>query len=594
MVRGGGWRWLIVCGVLGACGGSPREAAAPSVSAAERVRALAAEYAREYAQAFPELAEYYGHAVARHDTLSDNSLPGLAAWRAREDAWLRRLRAINATELRGSDAWAIHARLRETLESSIGGRVCRAELWPAHQFGWQTTLLAVLTNQPLDTPAAHTAALTRFRQLPRYLQTEIANLREGLRLGYSVPRRNAELALAQIDALLQTPTDTSPLFGPRRRVTDAAFQNAWVTLATDSLLPAITRYRDFLRDEYAPRARATLAISELPNGAACYRSQIRVFTTTRLDPATIYERGQARVSEREAKALALANKLYGVADLRAAKAAVEADPRNRFASREQVLEFVRAAFDRARSAAPRWFGSMPRGELELVPYDDFEAKARPGARYEPVSADGSIPARYRIDVTHFDTLERLDLELTTFHEGIPGHHLQLGLEREQKSERDRGDPAGLPAFNEGWARYAETLADEMGLYSSDLDRLGATAHLPTGLVVDPGIHAFGWTRERAISWSLEKQVAFSPEDAAAYVDRIAVTPGQMLSYGTGELEFVSLRREAEAALGAKFDIKEFHDQVLAHGTIPLPVLREIVEEWIRRSSRPTQVGSTKR
>jgi uncharacterized protein (DUF885 family) len=593
MVRGGGWRWLIVCVLLAACGGSAREAAAPRGTAAERVRALAAEYASEYARAFPELAEYYGHAVARHDSLSDNSLKGLAAWRAREDAWLLRLSAIDAGELRGSDVWTIHARLRETLESSIGGRVCRAELWPAHQFGWQTTLLAVLTTQPLDPPSARAAALARFGQLPRYLETEVANLREGLRLGYSVPRRNAELALAQIDALLQTPAESSPLFGPRRRVTDEAFQKAWETLATDSLLPAITRYRDFLRDEYAPRARSTVAISELPNGTACYRSQIRLFTTTRLDPATIYERGQARVAEREAKALALAAKLYGVADLRAAKAAVEADPRNRFASREQTLEFVRAAFDRARAAAPRWFGSLPRGELKLVPYDDFEAKARPGARYEPVSADGSIPARYRIDVTHFDTLERLDLELTTFHEGIPGHHLQLGLEREQKSERDRGDPAGLPAFNEGWARYAETLADEMGLYSSDLDRLGATAHLPTGLVVDPGIHAFGWTRERAIAWSLEKQVAFSPEDAAAYVDRIAVTPGQMLSYGTGELEFVSLRREAEAALGAKFDIKAFHDQVLANGTIPLPVLREVVEEWIRRSLGQTQAGSDK-
>lgn len=575
---------MLVCGLLAACGGPPPLAERLAANPAEQVRALATEYASEYGRTFPELAEYYGHAIARHDTLSDHSLRSLAAWHAREDAWLARLQAIDVTGVRDRNTWATHARLTETLESSIGGRVCRFELWPAHQFGWQTTLLAVLATQPLGDLAARRAALSRFRELPRYLDTEMANLREGLRLGYTAPRRNAELAIAQIDALLGAPAASSPLFAPERSAEDATFRENWRVLVVGSLLPAITRYRDFLRDDYAPRARTTPAIAALPNGEACYRSQIRAFTTTRLEPSVIFERGQARVAEREAKALALARALYGVgiADLRAAKAAVEADPRNRFQSRAEALGFVRAAFERAKAAAPRFFGNLPQGALELAPYDDFEAEARPSARYEPASSDGSVPARYRIDVKHFATLQRLDLELTTFHEGIPGHHLQLGLEREQKSERERGDPAGIPAFNEGWARYAETLADEMGLYSSDLDRLGATSHLPTGLVVDPGLHAFGWTRERAVAFALEKQVAFSPEEAAAYVDRIAVTPGQMLSYGTGELEFVSLRREAEAALGAKFDVRAFHDQVLALGTVPLPLLRQAVTAWIRQ------------
>ena len=194
-----------------------------------------------------------------------------------------------------------------------------------------------------------------------------------------------------------------------------------------------------MRDEYAPRSRLTLGINDIPNGAACYRAQVKTYTTTDLQPDTLYRLGLARVAEREAQALELARSLFGVTELRAAKRALDSDPRNRFANADDALLFITDALRRARAAAPRWFARLPRAELELAPFNEAEAKTHPGARYEPAAKDGSHPARYRIDVTNSSSLKRSELGHITFHEGIPGHHLQMGLAQESFAEEERAD-----------------------------------------------------------------------------------------------------------------------------------------------------------
>ncbi|HVJ17217.1 MAG TPA: DUF885 domain-containing protein [Polyangiaceae bacterium] len=555
--------------ITGSCTRAPARAAdtgAAAVTNEDAVR-LVREVAREYAAAY-----------SSDDRLPDNSLEALSTRHAREDAWLRALADVDVGGLWGTPEWTLAGLVKSTLESSVALRVCRVELWPAHQHGWQTSLLTSLDSQPLGTPAARSEALTRWEALPRYLATEVENLREGLRLAYTVPRRNAELAVVQLDALLANPS-SSPLGAPLRRDSDQEFQTRWRALLDGALMPAIKRYRDFLRDDYAPRARTSLGLQGLPNGEACYRAQLLNFTTTSIDPRELYRRGEALVAQREAKGIELARRLYGseVQDLRAIKAAMDVDPRNRFASADEALAFVTAAMERASLTAPRWFQRVPRSPLVLAPFDDFEATSHPAARYEPADRDGSRPARYRIDVTNFAALTRAYVEHTTFHEGIPGHHLQVGIDIERG---ELGVPADPTSFIEGWARYAESLADEMGLYSSELERLGATLHLPTGVVVDPGIHALGWTREQAVAWVKQKQVAFSDDEAASYVDRVAIWPGQMVSYGVGELEIASLRREAEARLGAGFDARAFHTELLRHGAITLPMARDAITRWI--------------
>lgn len=570
------------------CRPVPLAKTSPDQDEVGTLRRVVTEHAAAYERAFPDLVEYLGGRLEHHDTLPDNSLEAVRAWRAREDAWLQALAPMRFAV--GTPEWVAHGHLQNTLQSAVATRVCRNELWPAHEFGWQSTLLTILEQQPVGSSVARAEALARWGQLQRFLDTEVANLREGLRQGYTAPRSNVERALAQLDALIALHEDASPLWSPQRRDTDAAFQAQWSRLVQTELLPATERYREFLRDHYAPRARTSLAITGNPHGADCYRAQLRTNTTNRLTPREVYELGEKLVAEREAKVLQLARGLFGdgIVDLRAARTALEADPRNHFASAEEALHFVTQAMARAEQAAPHWFATIPRGGLSLVPYQDFEAKAHPPARYEPAAADGSHPARFRIDLTNFGSLERADLEVTAFHEGIPGHHLQLG--REPHSQLGAVDPRGLGAFLEGWARYGELLADEMGIYSSDLDRLGAFAHLPTGLVVDPGVHAMNWSREQAVSWAMSKQVAFSPQEAEAYVDRIAVCPGELLSYGFGEHELRTLLHEARAALGPRFDIKQFHEKLLAHGALPLPMVREIITQWLRNRDTPPAKG----
>jgi len=554
-----------------------------------RVRAIVDEYAAGYNAMFPGPGNY-GRTGPGTDTLPDNSLAALSAWQRREDAWVVQLRGIDQNALWGTPEWATLGYLRTTLQASIAMRSCRIELWPAHQFGWQTWLLEMLELQPVGTNEARARALTRWRHFPLFLDTELANLREGLRLGYSAPRHNIERAIAQLEALLAAKLVESPFWSPAKRDADPSFQQQWQTVVEAEMVPAARRYLAYLREEYLPKARTSIAISANPNGAACYRAQLAAYSTPELEPSALFQLGQEEVAQRAAKALAFARNVFGpdVADLRAAKSKLDTDPRNRIADRAELLALVSAAMERARAAAPRWFARMPQGPMILFPYSDLEAKSHPNGRYEPAEKNGSQPARYRIDVTNLAEVRRADLEHTAFHEGIPGHHLQMQLERELPGMHEYGEIAGVGAFIEGWGRYGEGLAEEMGLYSSDLDRLGALSLLPTGLVVDPGIHAMGWTREHAIAYVTEKQVGFSPEATAAYVDRIAVWPGSMVSYGAGELTIRRLRARAQAELGDRFDLRAFHELVLSQGAITLPMLSELVNRWIdTQKARPS-------
>jgi uncharacterized protein (DUF885 family) len=542
---------------------------------------IADEYAAGYKSMFPG-AEYFGQTHPGNDELPDNSLAALAEWQRREDSWMSQLRGIDREALWGTPEWTVLGYLLTTLDTATATRPCRRELWSAHQYGWQTSLLEMLDIQPVGTNEARAQALSRWSQLPGFLETEIANLREGLRLGYSAPRKNVEMAISQLEALLTANLIESPFWSPAKRDMDESFQRAWRGLMETEMVPATQLYLDYLRDEYLPRARTTIGISANPDGVACYRAQIAAYAAFDMTPERLFYIGQEEISEREAKIVALARNAFGpdVSDLKAAKLKMDTDSRNRMAGPSEVLAFVGDALARARAAVPRWFVRSIEAPLTVVPYSDFEALSHPDARYQPAAKDGSRPARYRIDVTNSESLMRAGLEDTAFHEGIPGHHLQMQTARQRPGAHGYGDIASLGAYIEGWARYAELLADEMALYSSDLDRLGAYAHLATGLVVDPGIHAMGWTRERAIAYAMEKQLAFSPDAAAAYVDRIAVTPGQMVSYGAGELTIRRLRSRAELELGDRFDIREFHQSVLSQGAMPLPLLGELVGHWI--------------
>jgi uncharacterized protein (DUF885 family) len=557
----------------------PAPTPVPPVAASDdaaRVTALADEYLAAYVAAFPEEAEVSGFPLERHDGLTDNSPEGVRAWHAREDAWAAALAGIDGAALRGRPEWITYGMLRERLESSRAYRVCRAELWPASQMsGWQVGAFTLAQVQPVGTPALREQALARWLRLARYVDNETAWMREGVRQGYTTPRRNVQLVVEQLDEVLAAPPAQSPFYGPAERDSTPEFRAAWASLLRDDLLPAVRRYRDYLRDEYLPAARESMGVGALPNGRACYQAAFRAYTTLDRAPEETYALGRARVARNEEEVRGIGMRAWGTAELDSIRPHVR---ERRFAGREEMLASARDAIDRARAQVPRWFRTVPRAPVVVEPHPAF-LEATASDQYFPAAEDGSRPAQYRINLGSATEKTPASGEITAFHETYPGHHLQISVAQELPGAHPVTRIISAGSYVEGWARYAEALAEEMGLYTSDAARVERRLWPARGMVVDPGIHLFGWTREQAVDYIVSTG-RFDGPRAEALVDRIVAWPGQLTAYDTGGLEFFALREEAQRRLGSRFDLREFHDVVLRNGAVTLPMLRESVEAWI--------------
>ncbi|HEX6159783.1 MAG TPA: DUF885 domain-containing protein [Thermoanaerobaculia bacterium] len=558
----------------------PASAAQPAY-----VTALADAYMAAYYERFPEQATMAGIAGARHDRVTDNSAAGIARWQAVQDAFLTLLAEVDPNTLWGSPEWITHGFLRETLEASRGTRVCRSELWPVNQMsGWQVGLANLANGQPVTTDEQRRAAIARFSALPKTLENEMTNLREGLRLGYSTPRRNVGLVVEQLDKLLATPVADSPFFSPAKRANDPAFTTQWTALVSQTLYPAIARYRDFLRDEYQPKARVTIAVKDHPNGVDCYRAAYRSYSTLRREPQEVFDLGMRTVKANETKMRALGKELFGTDDLAAIKQRIRTDRENKFATRDEVRKFAEESVARAKAAVPRWFGIVPKTDVVIQPIPEYREKTASDS-YQRASDDGSRPGTYHIKLYQPEEQQRGVVERTAFHETYPGHHLQIAIAQERTAVHPITRFVGNSGFSEGWARYTEALSEEMKLYATKHGRVGRLGWPARGMVIDPGILVLGWTREQAIAFALESGT-MTEESASSLVDRVVVWPAQLTAYDSGGLEITALREQAEKALGQKFDIRKFHDAVLGDGSVTLPMLRTKIERWIEEQRLP--------
>jgi uncharacterized protein (DUF885 family) len=559
-------------------------AQAPTATDAARVTALADRYVAAYVAAFPEDAEGNGMTLPRHDGLTDNSLRALESWRALEDSLASALATVNVASLVGTPAWVTHGFLSEALGSSRAARVCRNELWSVnHMFGWQANLAVLAEQQPVGSASNRADALSRWGKLPAYADTEIANLRTGVRAGYTAPRRLAELVVRQLDELLRTQPEKSPLFGPAARDSSREFRAEWAHLLSSTLWPVLTRYRDYLRDEYAPAARTTVALVANPDGLACYRASFRRYTSLDRAPEETYRLGERTVARYEGEAKALGRRLLSTDDLDSIAVRLRADPANHLADRDAVLAYAKDAVERARRDLPKWFDPLPRAPMVVTPYPEFLERTA-SSSYTPAALDGSRPATFRIVLYQPRDQLRSSLEILAAHEAYPGHHLQIALAQELPGMHPITQLVSTSAFIEGWARYAEALAEEMGLYTSDRARIARRMWPAHGMVVDPGIHVFGWSRERAVRFIRSTGIG-TPATAESLVDRIIAMPGQLTSYDTGGLLIFSLRERAQRELGPRFDIKRFHAAVLGNGSVTLPMLEQQVNAWIEKERR---------
>ena len=463
-------------------------------------------------------------------------------------------------------------------------RKCRIDLWHVSEVdGWQTMLTYIAEIQPVGSDDLREQALARARALSTYLDTEIQNLREGLRLGYSAPRGNVDLVIDEARALLEP---SSPLRSPLERDLDASFQAAYRNVLQKDVDPALQRYVAFLQDEYRQAAREEISVAANPGGSDCYRASIRFHSTLQMAPKKIHDLGLLQMDRIQKEMGVISARSFGNADVRDLLHRLTSDPEYAFSSREEILEYAHAAVARAEAALPEWFGLESRAKMKIEPYPVFREKSGTG-EYQSASEDGSRPGIFYIPVRDPQTRPRAGLESLAFHEGFPGHHFQgsIALELGETSH-----PISRYLYNsgysEGWGLYTEQLSDEMGLYSSDLDRMGMLsdqAGRAARLVIDTGLHEFGWSRQQAIDY-LAANTAWAPQDVVAEVDRYIVHPGQATAYMLGMLEIQRLRGRAEEALGPAFEIREFHDRVLENGSVTLGMLEEKIEHWIANAS----------
>lgn len=452
------------------------------------------------------------------------------------------------------------------------------------EFGPQNQVLELVPKARVTDEESADAYLERSAQLGRFLDACTDRLRTGLRRGRTPYSSGVRASIAQIHDYLAMGVDADPLLEPidaEGSPASPARRAALDRILREDVRPAMARLAEALGSEILPAARPDdqCGLAYLSGGDHIYAEAVRHHTTLDTPPETIHEIGRECVADLANQYRELARTALGTSDLTEIFTRLREDPDLEFTPREEAVTAARRAVERAEAAAPAWFRHLPQRPHTIREFSEIEARGQSVAMYQPGGATDA-PGVYWINI-HGPVTHRHNAEAISFHEVIPGHHLQVALAEERLDLPDFRRFGNVTPYVEGWGLYAEVLADEMGLYTSDLTRLGMLAENSVRscrVVVDTGLHHFGWSRERAIRYLVDNSPA-TPELATAEVDRYIAWPGQALAYMMGRLEILRLRENARRARGARFDITDFHDVVLAEGAVPLPILAERVERW---------------
>jgi uncharacterized protein (DUF885 family) len=405
-------------------------------------------------------------------------------------------------------------------------------------------------------------------------------MRKGLAAGLMPPKILLDKVVTQADGIATTAADQSPFTHPFDKFPDAVpeadrkrLREAGLAAVKESVIPAYVKFTAFVRDEYAPKGRTEPGAWALPDGAAWYAFRVKESTTTNLSPEEIHQLGLEQVKEIEGRMLAVVNQL-GYKDMKSFKAAVDADPKLHAHSREEILGLYRKYEDQMYARLPQMFGRLPKSKLEVLPVEEFREKEAADASYMDGTPDGSRPGHIMVNTGDFAKRTVLDIETTAYHEGVPGHHMP-----ELPPFRQHGE---YTAYTEGWALYSERLGKEVGFYQDPYSYYG---HLQDDmlrairLVVDTGFHYKHWTRQQVVDYFHEHS-AIDEVSVQSETDRYMAWPAQALGYKIGQLEILKLRQYSKDQLGDKFDLRAFHDEVLAGGALPMDVLSTRIHEWV--------------
>jgi uncharacterized protein (DUF885 family) len=581
--------WISGLGVL--------QAAAQGLVAAnstEPVAARSAELSALFAQIWqdtlkhsPEFASSLGD-KRYDDQLTDYSTQEVNASLARGRGYIEKLSLIDTTGLPEQEQLSAELMLRSLIDEQEGAKFKEWEM-PVNQFnGFHTDLPQLATHLQFDEAKDYDDYIARLKKVPTAFSQIMTNMELGIEDGRVPPQYLMEKVLAQTQTLAQQKPDASPFALPLKKfpATVSAEEQKRITgelldaIATQ-VLPAYQRFAKFLQYEYVPKGRKDPGAWALPDGDAYYAYRIRQSTTLHKTATEIHQIGVDEVKRDEAEMLAIVKKL-GFADLKSFNAALKTNPKEHPASAEALLDAFRGYEAQMQPKLPELFGRLPKAKLEVVEMPAFIQKDQAEAFYDQGSADGRRPGRVDVNTYDFANRSLAGVEAVAYHEGIPGHHLQISIAQELTGLPEFRKQSYYTAYTEGWALYSERLGKEVGFYQnpySDYGRLEADIWRAIRLVVDTGVHSQHWTRQQMVDY-FHDHTAMDDTNIQAEVDRYIAWPGQALGYKMGQLKILELRDRAKTALGPKFDIRAFHDEVLDSGALPMDVLDQRVDTWI--------------
>jgi uncharacterized protein (DUF885 family) len=560
---------------------------------AQRLKVLFSEEWEHELRSDPEMATELGD-NRYNDRLSDNSRQFFRD-KAKEDRkFLERFEAFDPAGLSAQDALSRELMIRKLREELEGAEFKPWEM-PVNQMnGPHLSLIELVTLTPFNNTADYDNYLSRLHQVPRFFDQLIANMRQGMRDGLMPPRYLLEKVTPEAEEIASKTGETSPFAKPVDKFPanisasdQTRIRGAVLSAIGSDVIPAYQTFATFVREEYAPHGRTEPGVWALPDGAKRYRFAIRRMTTTDLSPDQIHEIGLKQITEAEQDMLDLAHKL-GFKDLASLNVHIKEDRSLYATSGEQLLQLYTGYTRQMEAKLPTLFGRLPKNRLDVIPMDSFRAKNAVPADYSAGAEDGSRAGR--INVNEFDPAHRLvlNVEAIAYHEGVPGHHLQISIGQEMSELPAFRRNGEYTAFVEGWALYAERLGKEIGFYQdpySDYGRLENEMWRDIRLVIDTGVHEKHWSRDQMVEY-FHRYTAMDEPNVQSEVDRYIAWPGQALAYKLGQLEILKLRKEARQKLGAKFDLRSFHDEVVGSGPLPLDVLHSKVEAWIAEQPKP--------
>jgi uncharacterized protein (DUF885 family) len=535
----------------------------------------------------PELASILGD-KRWNDKLSDISDKALEADLAKSKDYLRRYEAIDTTGFPEQEALNKALTVRDLREKIEGFRF-KGWLMPVNQISGihlQGPQLASFLS--FTTSKDYEDLITRYHGIPRLFEQTTQHMRQGMAAGLMPPRFLLEKVVAQVGGVAAGKPEDSPYAEPLSRfpkdmpaAEQARLRAKMLAAIRDDILPAYVRFGKFVKEEYVPKGRTEVGLWSLSDGAARYAFQVKSSTTTDMTPEQIHQIGLQEVARIEGEMLQLAKK-QGYADLKTFNAAVEKNPDLRAKSRQQILELYRQHIDAMYAELPKLFGRLPKAKVEVLPTEAFREKEASGAEYNQPAADGSRPGRVMVNTSDPEQRKIINMESTAYHEGVPGHHMQVTIAQELPTLPPFRQQGNYTAFAEGWALYSERLGKEVGFYQdpySDYGRLQDEMLRAIRLVVDTGLHAKHWNREQVVQF-FHDHSAIDEVDVQSETDRYIVWPGQALAYKVGQMKISELRERAHKALGDRFDLRAFHDEVLGAGALPMDVLEARIDSWI--------------